>query len=1040
MLQNSFKILILIIMYTQFFAGLYARTNWTATATGIQGDAYEANYAIDGDHSTRWSSPHSDEQAFTLDLDQVEVLGGVILYWEAAYASGYKISTSLNKKDWETVYATENGNGKTDYIYFPTHQARYVRLTGVKRATAWGYSIWEIELITASNIPSITSASSKDADLPHILDGDFSTVAQPKVSAAVSTGIDLDLKQPLVISGAEIHWGKPFAQNTIVESSIDGTLWEFLAESKDGSGGVDFLVGKERAARYLRFKYSNPAPFGDSFSIKEIVLRGPGEELTPLLSYRIKAQSSEPGWYPDSLNKKQVYWTTLGMPRGQDESLLDEYGNLEVRTHAPQIMPYIKDSEDGLISSHQANSVHQSLAQNYLPIPRVRWELDKYSFEIEAFSKQLHGKEITFAKYTLKNSSSETQSGSIYLTVRPVQINPPWQYGGLATVGSLDVSPSSQTKGANIWVNDKLLAYSVTPISASATSSIANGDIIEFIGSTKAELPNSQKTVDPEELASGVLVYEFSLAPNASKEIILMCPIYEDNSIAVPTDVLHTDSFARDAWYQYHANTVAQLWQSRLNQTVIDFPDPTVVNTLKSQIAYILINQDGDGIQPGSRNYNRSFIRDGVISAAALIKMNLLKEANDYIDWYGQHAVHPNGLVSPILNNDGSVNQGFGSDLEYDSQGEWIYLIRYFYDITQDAQFLAKHYSSVKKAMGFLAELRQRTLVEGYMGEEMNPARFRGILPPSISHEGYSTPHHSYWDNYWALKGWHDGAQLALIMGDHETVQWARSEYQALRAALQASIETMIEWKQLKHIPCSAELGDPDVTSVSIAFAPCQQDDIFPQQLLQEDFLNYFNNVLRRETSEQAYGYTPYEMRNVMALVRLNKPREAYRLLQSLLRDSRPQSWNQFAEVVHSDPRLAAYIGDMPHTWVGADYVNTIFGMLFFAEGSTLNLLQGAPENWIQGSGIELKQVPTIFGNLDMEANGGSQSLTVTLGGNIHRETDIVVWWPSRVQPKSVIIDGVEQTHYDDNCIQIKMPFKTLVAIWDVPTSDANQL
>ena len=75
-----------------------------------------------------------------------------------------------------------------------------------------------------------------------------------------------------------------------------------------------------------------------------------------------------------------------------------------------------------------------------------------------------------------------------------------------------------------------------------------------------------------------------------------------------------------------------------------------------------------------------------------------------------------------------------------------------------------------------------------------------------------------------------------------------------------------------------------------------------------------------------------------------------------------------------------------------------------------------------------------------MEANGGSQSLTVTLGGNIHRETDIVVWWPSRVQPKSVIIDGVEQTHYDDNCIQIKMPFKTLVAIWDVPTSDANQL
>ncbi len=37
-------------------------------------------------------------------------------------------------------------------------------------------------------------------------------------------------------------------------------------------------------------------------------------------------------------------------------------------------------------------------------------------------------------------------------------------------------------------------------------------------------------------------------------------------------------------------------------------------------------------------------------------------------------------------------------------------------------------------------------------------ARFYGLLPASISHEGYSAkPMHSYWDDFWALKGY-DGA------------------------------------------------------------------------------------------------------------------------------------------------------------------------------------------------------------------------------------------------------------------------------------------
>ena len=42
------------------------------------------------------------------------------------------------------------------------------------------------------------------------------------------------------------------------------------------------------------------------------------------------------------------------------------------------------------------------------------------------------------------------------------------------------------------------------------------------------------------------------------------------------------------------------------------------------------------------------------------------------------------------------------------------------------------------------------------------PERFAGIIAPSISHEGYSAkPMHSYWDNFWALRGYKDAADIA---------------------------------------------------------------------------------------------------------------------------------------------------------------------------------------------------------------------------------------------------------------------------------------
>jgi hypothetical protein len=487
--------------------------------------------------------------------------------------------------------------------------------------------------------------------------------------------------------------------------------------------------------------------------------------------------------------------------------------------------------------------------------------------------------------------------------------------------------------------------------------------------------------------------------------------------------------FARDpgAAFDAQASRVAHDWQRRVGRIGIDLPDRALVDMLRAQAAYILLNQTGAAMQPGPRNYNRSCIRDGSASAAILARMGMTRVARDYLHWYAQHAVHADGLVSPILNDDGSVNRGFGSDIEYDSQGQFVWLVEEIARVDGGAASVRDYRPKVRDALRFLQGLRERTLVPGYMGGH---ERFRGIIAPSISHEGYSTPTHSYWDDYWALKGWHDGAWLAEGWGDAELATWARGQYAQLRDSVASSLRATIAWKQAQVMPASADLGDGDPTSVSIGIDPAGQGDIMPADVLATTFDRYLDDVRRRDAPGALYAYTPYEMRNVLTYVRLDRPRDAEELLMRLMRDRRPREWQMFAEVVYSDPRHAIYLGDMPHTWIGAEYARTLFGMLFREGDARLELLPGAPPSWLEGDGLSIDGLPTAYGTLTMRAHQAGRGLELSLGRGLRDGTALHVSWPSRTRPSSVRIDGRAIHDFDAGGIAVDRPFRELVAEW----------
>ncbi|MEV0187986.1 discoidin domain-containing protein [Kitasatospora purpeofusca] len=124
-----------------------------ATASSTENAGLSAANAVDGDAGTRWSSAFADPQWLQVDLGSVRQLCRVELAWEAAYGRAYQIQASDDGVTWRTLWSTANGTGGTETIAV-SGSGRYVRLNGTARATAWGYSLWELR-VAASDGPTV---------------------------------------------------------------------------------------------------------------------------------------------------------------------------------------------------------------------------------------------------------------------------------------------------------------------------------------------------------------------------------------------------------------------------------------------------------------------------------------------------------------------------------------------------------------------------------------------------------------------------------------------------------------------------------------------------------------------------------------------------------------------------------------------------------------------------------------------------------------------------------------------------------------------
>lgn len=117
----------------------------TASSSGDETPDFPAAAASDGDPGTRWSSPVEDGAWWQTELPRPVRLGQVVLHWQDAYASRYRVQVSADGRTWRTAATVRDGGGGRESVRMDAKDTRFIRVQGDGRATQYGYSLWSVE-------------------------------------------------------------------------------------------------------------------------------------------------------------------------------------------------------------------------------------------------------------------------------------------------------------------------------------------------------------------------------------------------------------------------------------------------------------------------------------------------------------------------------------------------------------------------------------------------------------------------------------------------------------------------------------------------------------------------------------------------------------------------------------------------------------------------------------------------------------------------------------------------------------------------------
>jgi hypothetical protein len=804
--------------------------------------------------------------------------------------------------------------------------------------------------------------------------------------------LTLDFGAPREFGGLVLDW-MPGAAATAytVQLGDDGKTWRDALTVTQGDGGTDWLRLGETESRWLRLALH--AGQGEGYALRRFDVRqlafGDANTFVEAMASR-----EGPSLFPRGFSGQQSYWTVVGVDGGADSGLLSEDGALEVGRGGFSLQPFVLDATGCASGAPQLTgwpeaAITQSLPEGYLPMPQVHWQRAQsgcdgggaWALDIEAFAAGTREAARMIARYTLRNAGTQPRTLTLALAAQPFQVNPPVQFlttpGGVSPIHKLSITPDQ------LHVDGRARVFALDAPQRQFASAFDAGLAASHLA--RGSTPATRQVEDATGLASGAWVYEFELAPGASRSIAFEVPL--GGAHAVGGDA---------AWVQALHEETAKAWHGALDGVTLRLPPAqrALADTLRTALAHVLVNRNGVQIRPGTRSYARSWIRDGAMTSEALLRLGHGDAAVEFLKWY-----------APYQFLDGKVPccvDARGSDPvpENDSHGELLFLIGEAVRYTADLALAEAMWPRVQSAARYLDTLRAKERTPQNQGTE----RY-GLLPPSISHEGYSAkPAYSHWDNFWGLIGYKSALAVAQMLGRANEAKWLAQERDAFRIDILASIEKTGAARGIDFIPGAADLGDFDATSTTIALSPGGESAQLPKARLEATFERYWREfVERRDGQREWQAYTPYEWRNVAAFVRLGWRARAQEAIAFFMRDRRPAAWNQWAEVVGRAEREPRFIGDMPHGWVASDFIRSTLDLFAYEreQDRALVLAAGLPPSWLEGEGTGIAGLRTPWGALDYTLRREGARVHVAIREGIRMPPGgLVIAWPLEQPPK----------------------------------------
>ena len=840
--------------------------------------------------------------------------------------------------------------------------------------------------------PRIASASATAAarDAGKAFDGDAATVWRAGRGAE---RLSFDFGASTEFGGLRIDWGENAHPATYaVLASDDGRDWRTLREVIGGDGGRDWIALPESEARHLAIEVRDSA--SKPVALAEVRVEPLAFAATPNDFIASVAKDLPRGRFPRAFSGEQAYWTILGIDGGTEQGLIGEDGAVEVAKGGFSIEPFV--IVDGKSLSWADVESAQSLQDGYLPIPSVDWlhpdaQLRTTAFmDEDSLESRSPGSRI-IARYIVRNPGDTMRDYTLALTVQPFQVNPPSQFlntnGGVSRIASLAFSDDGVVR-----VDGRARVYPQRAPDAAFATRFDAGMAAAHLA--VGRLPTDTVVEDPTGLASGALLYRWRLAPGESREVALVIPMsgtpFCEDRTCTP---------------EQRQTMAAAGWRAKLDGVRFVVPEEgrPLIDTLRTALAHQLISRIGPRLQPGTRSYARSWIRDGAMIAEGLLRMGREDAVREYIDWYAPYQFE-NGKVPCCVDDRGSDPVP-----ENDSHGELIFAIADYARHTGDDAFLATMWPRVQGAFAYMEILRASERTEE--NRSVNPA-FYGMMPTSISHEGYSAkPMHSYWDNFWALRGYKDAVWIAQRLGKRDDAMRMAAARDQFRGDLDASLRAAASLHRIDYLPGAAELGDFDPTSTTIALAPGGEQARLPQDSLHNTFERYWREFEQRRDGKREWkDYTPYEWRNVGAFVRLGWRERAWDAVRYFFDDRAPRGWNQWGEVVSRTPRKPFFLGDLPHAWVGSDFMRSALDMFAYHREADdrLVLAAGIPARWLDGEGIAIDGLRTPQGQFAYALRRGNNHLmlTITAGSALPAGGAALPWPLADARPGRTTVDG----------------------------------